>query len=103
MAELAALCGISDRHLRRLFKQTTRQTLHEFIRDSWVAEAKSLLCDTEAPLKEIASRMGFTDPGSFSMAFRRATGAAPRTFRQQFAKGGFVARLDRGLAAGSGR
>jgi len=26
------------------------------------------------------------------MAFRRATGAAPRTFRQQFAKGGFVAR-----------
>jgi AraC family transcriptional regulator len=47
------------------------------------------------PLKEIASRMGFTDPSSFSMAFRRATGAAPRTFRQQFAKGGFVARMDR--------
>lgn len=96
LAELAALCGISDRHLRRLFKQTTRQTLHEFIRDSWIAKAKSLLCDTEMPLKEIASRMGFTDPSSFSMAFRRATGAAPRTFRQQFAKGGFVARLRSG-------
>jgi AraC family transcriptional regulator len=90
--ELAALCGISCRHLRRLFKQTTKQTLHDYARDAWVAKAKSLLCDTELPLKEITSRIGFTDPSSFSMAFRRATGAAPRTFRQQFAKGGFVAR-----------
>lgn len=94
VTELAALCGISCRHLRRLFKQTTKQTLHEYVRDAWVAKAKSLLCDTELPLKEITSRIGFTDPSSFSMAFRRATGAAPRTFRQQFAKGGFVARLD---------
>jgi len=29
MVELAALCGISGRHLRRLFKQTTRQTLQD--------------------------------------------------------------------------
>lgn len=57
-----------------------------------MAKAKSLLCDTEIPLKEITAQIGFTDPSSFSMAFRRATGAAPRTFRQQFAKGGFVAR-----------
>ena len=94
VTELAALCGISCRHLRRLFKQTTKQTLHEYIRDAWVAKAKSLLCDTEFPLKEITSQIGFTDPSSFSMAFRRATGAAPRTFRQQFAKGGFVARQE---------
>jgi AraC family transcriptional regulator len=92
VTELSALCGISCRHLRRLFKQTTKQTLHEYVRDAWVAKAKSLLCDTELPLKEISSQIGFTDPSSFSMAFRRATGAAPRTFRQQFAKGGFVAR-----------
>jgi AraC family transcriptional regulator len=91
--ELAALCGISCRHLRRLFKHTTKQTLHAYGRDAWVAKAKSLLCDTEQPLKEIASLMGFNDPGSFSAAFRRATGDAPRTFRQQFAKGGFVARV----------
>ena len=96
VTELAALCGISCRHLRRLFKQTTKQTLHEYVRDAWVAKAKSLLCDTELPLKEITSQIGFTDPSSFSMAFRRATGAAPRTFRQQFAKGGFVARQERG-------
>ena len=54
--------------------------------------ANMLLRDTDQPLKEIASLMGFNDPGSFSTAFRRATGDAPRTFRQQFAKGGFVAR-----------
>jgi AraC family transcriptional regulator len=95
---IAALCGISCRHLRRLFKQTTQQTLHEYVRDCWVAKAKSLLCDTDLPLKEIASQLGLTDPSSFSMAFRRATGAAPRIFRQQFAKGGFVARSGKRIA-----
>ena len=38
VTELAALCGISCRHLRRLFKQTTKQTLHEYVRDAWVAD-----------------------------------------------------------------
>lgn len=88
MMELAALCGISGRHLRRLFKHTTKQTLHSYWRDAWIAKAKPMLCDTELPLKEIASLLGFNDAGSFSTAFRRATGAAPRIFRQQFAKGG---------------
>ncbi len=101
--ELAALCGISCRHLRRLFKHTTKQTLHAYGRDAWVAKAKSLLCDTDRPLKEIASLMGFNDPGSFSAAFRRATGDAPRTFRQQFAKGGFVARASLKAAPPRGR
>jgi AraC family transcriptional regulator len=83
-AKIADLCGISTGHLRRLFKQTTKQTLHSYIRDQWVNKAKSLLCDTDMPVKVICAEVGFSDPSSFGFAFRRATGYAPRTFRQQF-------------------
>lgn len=84
IAVIAELCGIGSRHLRRLFKDTTDRTIYEYARSVWVAKAKALLSDTNIPLKEISSQLGFSDPTSFSIAFRRATGEAPKTFRQQF-------------------
>jgi AraC family transcriptional regulator len=81
---IADLCGIGSRHLRRLFKQSTDQTIYEYARSVWADKAKALLSDTSIPLKEISWRLGFSDPNSFTIAFRRATGEAPKTFRQQF-------------------
>ena len=86
VTDIAELCGISARHLRRLFKETTDQTIYQYSRDIWAAKAKAMLSDTRAPVKEIASRLGFSDASSFSIAFRRATGEPPKTFRQQFRK-----------------
>ena len=86
VGDIAELCGISARHLRRLFKETTDQTIYQYSRDIWAAKAKAMLSDTRAPVKEIASRLGFSDASSFSMAFRRATGEPPKVFRQQFRK-----------------
>jgi AraC family transcriptional regulator len=86
VSDIAELCGISARHLRRLFKETTDQTIYQYSRDIWAAKAKAMLSDTRAPVKEIASRLGFSDASSFSMAFRRATGEPPKAFRQQFRK-----------------
>ena len=86
VSDIAELCGISARHLRRLFKETTNQTIYQYARDVWTAKAKTMLSDTRVPVKEIASRLGFSDASSFSIAFRRATGEAPKMFRQQFRK-----------------
>lgn len=83
ITELADLCGVSSRHLRRLFKQTTNQTIYEYAKDVWTAKAKRMLSDTELSLKAISAELGFSDAGSFSVAFRRATGTAPKPFRQQ--------------------
>jgi AraC family transcriptional regulator len=88
VGDIAELCGISARHLRRLFKETTDQTIYQYARDVWAAKAKTMLSDTRTPVKEIASRLGFSDASSFSMAFRRATGEPPKAFRQQFRKPG---------------
>ena len=44
--------------------------------------ALRLLCDEGLSVKEVAWRLGFSDPAAFSRAFKRWTGAAPRAARR---------------------
>ena len=47
-----------------------------------VEHARRLLA-TEQPVKTIAYSLGFASPSAFAHAFHRATGEAPRQFRQR--------------------
>jgi AraC family transcriptional regulator len=80
---LARLAGISRRHLSRAFKQTSGQTIHEFVEQVRLDRAMSLLGETDLLLKDIAYRLGFANPGSFSVAFRRSVGETPQAFRRR--------------------
>jgi AraC family transcriptional regulator len=83
LSDLAAQCGVSRGHLNRLFKATTGVTLHEYVSDIRMKRAKSYLIDTNLALKEISFRLGFSQPPSFSLAFRNAVGETPRRYRQR--------------------
>ena len=81
--ELAELCGVSPRHLLRLYRNLTGESVIAQIARAQADRARRLLADSDLPIKEIAARLGFSSPGSFSTAFRRATGVSPRDFRQR--------------------
>ena len=49
-----------------------------------VETAKRLLLYSRLSVKEIAARLSFSDQYYFSNYFKRKTGAAPRTYRNQF-------------------
>lgn len=83
VADLAAICGISRRHLMRLFKGTTGETVMNCIERVRFAHARELLV-TGAPIKKIAAELGFASQGSFSTAFRRYVGVGPAEYRKRY-------------------
>ena len=87
VAELAALAGISPAHLRRAFKQSTGSTIGEHIRQVQFERARTLLADTDLRLNEIATRLGFSAPYGFTVAFQRSAGETPSAFRQRMRAG----------------
>jgi AraC-like DNA-binding protein len=79
--QLASLCSVTDRHLRRWFRYSTgAPTLH------WLAEVQlwatiPLLFNRQS-MKEISAQLGFGNPARFSTRFHRRFGACPSTFLQ---------------------
>lgn len=81
LAELAAACRMSTRHLMRSFRKETGLTLGTYVEQVTIERAKQQLRETRAPIAAIAAGAGFASPAGFSAAFRRATGQTPRNFR----------------------
>jgi AraC-like DNA-binding protein len=74
--------AISPRLLHKLFEQNTRP-FAETVRTMRLDRCARLIADphTRASITEIAARHGYPDPASFSRAFRRQFGVAPRDLR----------------------
>jgi AraC family transcriptional regulator len=86
LAELADLCKLSIRQLTRAFRACRGCSIGDYVAQSRIEIAKRRLASEES-IKAIAHSMGFASPSSFSYAFRRATGLAPRQFRQRVLRG----------------
>lgn len=80
--EVAQLLQVSPRTLQRLLNEQgcSYSGLVERCRSRLACES---LRQTQDPVRDIAALLGYRDTSSFSRAFRRWTGTAPRDFRNQ--------------------
>jgi AraC family transcriptional regulator len=83
LADLAHMCGISNRHLMRAFRQSTGRTIMDYAEEARLIRAMRLLAETDLALADIARQLGFTAPSGFSHAFRRKVGVPPSAFRRR--------------------
>ena len=81
LRDVADELGLTPGHLTTVVRRRTGRTVQEWIIERRMAEARSLLSDTELPVSEIARRVGMSDPGYFSRLFHRTHGASPRRWR----------------------
>jgi AraC family transcriptional regulator len=81
-ADLAALCGMSVRHLARTFRTSRRRSIGSYIAECRIQRTKHLLASGMS-VKSIACTMGFGSAAVLSTAFRRATGERPRDYLQR--------------------
>jgi AraC-like DNA-binding protein len=81
LRDVARELGVTPGHLTTIVRRRTGRTVQEWIIERRMAEARSLLSDTELPVGEISRRVGMSDPGYFSRLFRRSHGTSPREWR----------------------
>lgn len=77
---LAAMCGISTSHFRRLFKSFTGRSPVRY--KNWVVmkRACSMLSSGAMNVGEIADVLGFPDIYTFSQAFKKEIGVSPKQY-----------------------
>jgi AraC family transcriptional regulator len=80
LSELAELCGVSAKHLSRVFSETTGMPIKKYSEQIRIERAKTLLGESHMAVKQVAATLGFPNPNYFSTAFHRATGATPTEF-----------------------
>ncbi|WP_127104040.1 GlxA family transcriptional regulator [Pararhodobacter zhoushanensis] len=78
---VAAAQGVGLRRLEQLFRDGLGQGPGAAYLELRLQAARRMMADTTHPIQDIALRTGFADRSSFSRAFRRRFGVAPRAAR----------------------
>jgi AraC-like DNA-binding protein len=82
-AQYASSLHISPAYLNEVVKENTGYPVSYWIHHEIILEAKRTLFYTAQSVKEIAFKLGYTDPGYFNRLFRKMTGQTPLQFRQK--------------------
>jgi len=80
--DLAKQMNLSNRHLSRLFKRHTGQTVQTFRDNLRMEHGEQLLLHSERSVKEIAVACGFANARQFSRLWLRRKGCTPGEFRR---------------------
>lgn len=74
--------SLHPNYLNSVIKSKTGRTVNDWISERTLSAAKSLLLNTSYSSKEIAYRLGFSEPTHFSRFFKKHTQLSPNTFRK---------------------
>ena len=82
-AEVAEIFGVSRRNLEKRFRKNMHCSLHEYLINIRIDEAKRFLHYTCEPIETIAALTGFCHAPHFSNTFKKKTGVSPSNYRNQ--------------------
>ncbi len=80
---IAQALHISVRHLSRVFRMVTGQSVMQYVTLRRIEAAKLILLHRPENIHEISQLVGFSSPASFSIVFKRIVGSSPKEYREQ--------------------
>jgi AraC-like DNA-binding protein len=83
LGDVIVISGMSRRGFLKAFSRHVGFAPGSFLRQARIEFAKRLLTEQDLPLKTIAEIAGFRSENTFWIAFKRATGMAPKQFQHQ--------------------
>lgn len=78
---LAALCGISEPYLRKLFEREFSVSPMVYIRNMRIKYATELIASGEYSVTDAAMMSGFNDNAYFSREFKKTMGISPKEYK----------------------
>ena len=81
LKEIAAQCGIGYETLRKQFRCVFGCSLEQYRIRLRINAAKSMMLDSDMPLKEIAAELGYCDTYAFCKQFKKQVGCSPGKFK----------------------
>lgn len=79
---LCRLNGISRRHFVHLFSKETGKTVKQYIAQARCERAVELLENSQLPVHEISSYVGYEDNNYFTKIFKSVVGVSPQEYRK---------------------
>lgn len=76
--------NLSANYLSDLLRNQTGRSTQQHIQDTVIEKAKEILANTSLSVSEVAYRLGFGYPQSFSKLFKSKTNVSPLEFRHSF-------------------
>lgn len=85
--DYAAAQNLHPNYLNNVIKSKTGKSVTTWITDKTITEAKSMLQNSNTPIKQIADQLGFAESAHFSNYFKKYTDMTPVLYRKQLTKG----------------
>ena len=83
ISDIAEVCNVSERNLRRLFISVHRKAPFAFLQEFRINQAEILLLSTSKPIPQIALQCGFSDLYAFSHCFKKHRRISPSICRNE--------------------
>lgn len=80
--ELAHQVGTNQQRLTRIFREQVGMSPYEYLQEMRLERGRGLLRETDLQIQLIAARVGYSNAGDFTRAFRRHFGVTPRQYRK---------------------
>ncbi|WP_317106716.1 AraC family transcriptional regulator [Chroococcidiopsis sp. SAG 2025] len=81
LLDLARMVGLSDRKLRRGFREIFGTTVFGYLHDYRMEQARLLLCVNKMRVADVAQTVGYSHLGHFIASFKRKFGITPKECR----------------------
>lgn len=81
--DIASEMNLSQDHLSKTIKNETGKPVSNWIDERLIAEAQSMLAQTDLSINDIAYRLTFNDPTNFTKYFKKFTGQTPKSYRDK--------------------
>ena len=83
---IAGYIGVSPSYFSSIFKQSTGQSLIEYLTKVRIDRACELLKCTNLRTSEIGEKVGYNDPHYFSATFKKIMGQSPKDFKARISQ-----------------